>query len=142
MLATPMATTWWQGRRPSPDVVDDVDERLIQGRSQDRRRQGEGRKAPPTRDEYGQGPKRAEAVARLLKIQPDIQITLESSPPKGRLLGQMQPYRLRPPPGATSVSGSRRRRCRSPKVDGGRLQKAAPEASLASKKDLLALPPH
>ncbi len=31
----------------------------------------------------------------------------------------------------------RRRRCRSPKVDGGRLQKAAPEASLASEKDLL-----
>jgi hypothetical protein len=91
-----------------------------------------------------QGPKRAvaEAVARLLKIQPDMQITLESSPPKGRLLGQMQPYRLRPPPAATGVSGRRRGRCRSPKVDGGRLQKAAPEASLASEKDLLALPPH
>ena len=95
-------------------------------------------------DEYGQGPKRAvaEAVARLLKIQPYIQITLKSSPPKGRMLGQMQLYKLRPPPGATAVSGRRRRRCRSPKVDGGRLQKAAPEASLASEKDLLALPPY
>jgi hypothetical protein len=33
------------------------------------------------RDEYGQGPKRAvaEAVARLLKIQPGIQNTLELS---------------------------------------------------------------
>jgi hypothetical protein len=58
------------------------------------------------RDEYGQGPKGAvaEAVARLLKIQLGIQDTLESSPPKGRLLGKMQLYKLRPPPSATAVS--------------------------------------
>jgi hypothetical protein len=57
-------------------------------------------------DEYGQGPKRAvaEAVARLLKVQPSIQNTLKSSPPKGRMLGQLQLYKLRPPPGAMAVS--------------------------------------
>jgi hypothetical protein len=101
-----MASTWRRRRSPSPDVVDDVDERPIRGRSSDRRRQGEGRRLRRMRDEYGQGPKRAvaEAVARLLKIQPGIQNTLESSPPKGRLLGQMQLYKLRPLPGATAVS--------------------------------------
>jgi hypothetical protein len=96
------------------------------------------------KDEHGRGPKRAvaEAIARPLKIQPDIQDTLKRSPPKGRLLGQLQLYKLRPLPGATAVSGRRRRRCHSPKVGGGRLQKAAPEVSLASEKDLLAFPPH
>ncbi len=91
MFATPVATTWWR-RRPSPDIVDDDDERLIRGRRPDRGRQGEGRRLRRSRDEQGWGPKGAvaEAVARLLKIQPGIQNTLESSPPKGRLLGQMQ----------------------------------------------------
>jgi hypothetical protein len=91
MFATPVATTWWQ-RRPSPDVVDDDDERPIRGRRPDRGRQGEGRRLRWSRDEHGRGLKGAiaEAVARLLKIQPGIQNTLESSPPKGQLLGQMQ----------------------------------------------------
>jgi hypothetical protein len=31
MYATPVPTTWWRGR-PSPDVVDDDDERPIRGR--------------------------------------------------------------------------------------------------------------
>jgi hypothetical protein len=84
----------------------------------------------------------SEAVARLLKIQPYIQNTLWSSPPKGHILGQLQLYKLRPPPGATAVPGRRRGRCRSPKVDDGRLQKAVPEASLASEKDRLTLPSH
>jgi hypothetical protein len=59
------------------------------------------------KDEHGQGPKRAEAeaVACPLKIKPYIQNTLESSPPKGQLLGQLQLYKLRPPPGAMAVSG-------------------------------------
>jgi hypothetical protein len=44
------------------------------------------------KDEHGRGLKRtvAEAVARPLRIQPGIHNTLESSPPKGRLLGQLQ----------------------------------------------------
>ncbi len=123
--------------------MDDVDERPHQA-DEPTVRQGEGRRLRRAKEEYGQGPKRAvaEAVARLLKIQPYIQDTLRSSPPKGWLLWQLQLYKLRPPPGATAVPGHRRERCRFPKVDDGRLQKAAPEASLASEKDRLTLPSH
>jgi hypothetical protein len=66
-------------------------------------------------------------------------VELSSKRPVARV---NEAVKLRPPPGATAVSGCRRERCRSPKVGDGRLQKAAPEASLASEKDQLTLPSH
>jgi hypothetical protein len=68
--------------------------------TEDDKAKGKGRRLRRSKDEHGRGPKRAvaEAVARPLKIQPGIQNTLESSPPKGQLLGQCSyiSYALRP----------------------------------------------
>ncbi len=99
-----------------------------------RRRQGEGGDSAGQIDESGQGPKRAvaEAVACPLRIQPCMYSnTIESSSkrPVARARCSYISYALRPVSQAVG-----RRRCRSPKVDGGRLQKAAPEALLARKK--------
>ncbi len=62
---------------------------------------------------------------------------------KASCWGMMQPYKLHTLAGATAVSQTiGQRRCHSPKVDGGKLQKAALEASLARKKDVLAPQPY
>jgi hypothetical protein len=76
---------------PSPDVVDNDDERSIRGRSADRRRQGKGRRLCWTKDEHGQGPKTAvaEAVAIPLGVQPSIHNAGFSSS-TGQSLGLMQ----------------------------------------------------
>jgi hypothetical protein len=94
-------------------------------------------------DEYGLGPKRAvaEAVARLLKIQPDIQNTIESSPPKGRLLGQCSyiGYTLRPVLRWRLAVGEDDAVVPRWMMEGCIRQR---RRLLAGEKDLLALPPH
>jgi hypothetical protein len=89
-----------------------------------------------------QGPKKAvsEAIAHLLKIQLGIHSTEDSSSkrPVARIV---RLYKLRSLASAMALSQAvGQRRCQSPKVDGGRLQKAAQGASLARKKSSLAPP--
>jgi hypothetical protein len=142
MLALPMATTWRRRRSPSPDVMDDVARALSEGEVPTET-PGRRAKAAPDEGRVRPGTKEGRSRSHSPSSEDPTRHTrhireLSSKRPVAR---EMQLYKLRPPPGSTAV-GRRRRRCRSPKVDGGRLQKAAPEASLASKKDLLALPPH
>ncbi len=74
-----------------------------------------------------------EAIAHLLKIQPGIHSTEDSSS-KRPIARIVRLYKLRTLASAMALSQAvGQRRCHSPKVDGGRLQKAVQEASLAGK---------
>ncbi len=133
------------GDNPLLDVEDDDDERYVWSQSPVRRRRGEGDDSVGRMDESSQGPKRAvaEAVACLLRVQPCMYSNTIVSSYKRPVVRASAAIKLRPPPGATAVlQAVGWRRCRSPKVDGGRLHKAGPESSLARKKDLLAPPPY
>jgi hypothetical protein len=91
---------------------------------------GHGR--PQSMDESGRGPRRAvaEAVASPLGVQSGINSTVVSSSkrPAARVKCSYKSYALRPV--LRPCLTVRQRRCHSPKVDDGELQKAAPEASL------------
>ncbi len=123
---------------PSTDVEDDDGERHTEL----------GLKLPSARlgwssskrhiSESSQGPRRAiaEAVARPLGVQPSINITVVSSSkrPAVRARCNYKSYTLHSVLWQVPAVG--RRRCPSPRVGGGRLCKAAPEASLAGPSGL------
>jgi hypothetical protein len=79
----------------------------------------------------GQGPKRAIDIARPLRIQPGINNTEDSSS-RRPVAKVVQPQKLQPLLLATAVSQAvGRRRCCCPRLDGGRLQRAAQKDSFA-----------
>ncbi len=85
-------------------------------------------------DESGWGPRKAiaEAVAGPLGVQPSINSAVNfSNRPAIRVRCSYKSYTLRPVLQPCPTVG--RRRCRSPKVDDGELQKTAPEASLTGQ---------
>ncbi len=84
-----------------------------------------------SKDESGRGPRKAiaEAVAGPLGVQQSKNSAVNSSNrPAIRVRCSYKSYALCPVLQPCPTVG--RRRCRSPKVDDGELQKAAPEASL------------